>query len=57
MSLMTYVGSLPSSAIQIRLPLLCAPHGTIKSAYIITSKITSQPFGYGSDPERRLGKL
>jgi len=29
MSLLTYVEDLPSSATQIRLPLLCAPHGTI----------------------------
>ena len=57
MSLMTYVGGLPSSATQTRLPLLCAPHGTIKSACVITSKISGQPFGDGFSVRRRaLGK-
>jgi len=47
MSPRIYVGGLPSSATDTRLRLLCAPHGTVKSACVIRSKITGQPFGYG----------
>jgi RNA recognition motif-containing protein len=47
MSPRIYVGGLPSSATDTRLRLLCAPHGTVKSAGVIRSKITGQSFGYG----------
>ena len=47
MSPRIYVGGLPSSATDTRLRLLCAPHGTVKSACLIRSKITGQTFGYG----------
>ena len=47
MSLRIYVGGLASSATDTRLRELCAPYGTVKSACVITSKITGQPFGYG----------
>jgi RNA recognition motif-containing protein len=31
----------------MQLHLLCAPHGSVKSACVIRSKITGLPFGYG----------
>jgi RNA recognition motif-containing protein len=42
-----YLGGLPSSVTDTRLRLLCAPHGTVKSACLIRSKITGLSFGYG----------
>ncbi len=47
MSPRIYVGGLPSPATDTRLRPLCAPHGTVTSAYVIRSKITGRPFGYG----------
>jgi len=47
MSPRIYVGGLPSSATDTRLRMLCAPHGTVKSAGVIRIKITCQSFGYG----------
>jgi len=47
MSPRIYVGGLSSSATETQLRLLCAPHGSVKSACVITSKLTGLPFGYG----------
>lgn len=42
-----YVGGLSSSTTDQQLGDLCAPYGTVKSARLITSKITSLPLGHG----------
>ena len=47
MSPRIYVGGLPCSATDTRLRLLCAPHGTVKSACVMRNTIIGQPFGYG----------
>ena len=47
MSPRIYVGGLSSSATDSQLHLLCAPHGSVKSACVIRSKLTGLPFGWG----------
>ena len=41
------MGGLTSPATDTWLRELCAPYGTVTSAYVIRSKLTGQPFGYG----------
>lgn len=58
MSPRTYVG-LAKFPDPNTIALLSAPDSTIKSACMITSKITGQPFGYGfveGTRRRSLGK-
>ncbi len=47
MSPRIYLGGLSRSATDLQLQLLCAPHGSVKSACVIRNKITGLPFGYG----------
>lgn len=47
MSPRIYVGGLTSSTTDTRLRLLCGPQRAVTSAYVIRSKITGPPFGYG----------
>ena len=47
MSPRIYVGGLASATTDLRLRLLCAPYGTVKSVCVIRSKSTGHAFGYG----------
>jgi RNA recognition motif-containing protein len=47
MRLRIYVGGLSDSTNDRQLSDLCASHGTVESALVITDKLTGQSRGYG----------